>query len=181
MPFRLIDRSYFSYPSSLVHLFIFLKRAFISNIDNFFQLDKYTLICAIFLFFYYFIHIQKISIYSIASEFLVPNIVVYCVKFFLWNWTRYSWPMFTCNTKLRVSAPDNTTIAAGAAIAENLHVNCFLYSWRRKCYSDEKSRIADRLPLTEVTNKQVVTMYPQNSAIWLLIHANMLFERNNVK
>jgi len=46
----------------------------------------------------------------------------------------------SCNTKLRISAPDNTTIAAGAMLPENLHVNCFCYLRRRKCYSDEKSR-----------------------------------------
>lgn len=36
------------------------------------------------------------------------------------------WPMFICNRKLRVSAPDNTTIVAGVVITENLHVNSIL-------------------------------------------------------
>lgn len=139
---------------------------------------KYTFTYAIF---FCFIENQY-RLYSIASEFLTSNIVVYYVKFYfrgIWIRVMCSWPMFTCNPKLHVSAPDNTTIA-DAVVAENLHVNCSFIR-RRKCYSDEKSRITARLPWTEITNKQVISMCSRNSVIWLLVHSNVLFEGNNVK
>lgn len=93
-----------------------------------------------------------------------------------------SWPMFACNTKLRVSAPDNTTIAAGAVAEICMSIAFLSPTARRKCYSNEKSRLAARLPRTEVTNRQVIPMCPRNSVIWLLIHSfiNVLFERSNV-
>lgn len=91
-----------------------------------------------------------------------PKHLACSVIFFFREFGCGSWPMFTCNTKLAVSAvrhshSDDITIALSAMLVENLHVNCLFCPLWRKCRSNgKKSRITAHLPRTEATNEQVM-------------------------